>query len=126
MTLWCMRDDILTRATVPRNAGHYSYAGMGYANSHAVTSVGGASYTYHKTGNVTALGHVHQRQLARPLLVDDLCQALLDDRDSEAPARHQRVQNLQGLDPFTSGVIVLDCLEAYLETAVLCLVQQLG
>ena len=51
-----MRDNILMRATVPRNAGYYSYAGMGYANPHAVTSVDGASYTYDNTGNVTAIG----------------------------------------------------------------------
>jgi hypothetical protein len=29
------------RAIVPRNIGSYTYAGMGYANPHAVTSVGG-------------------------------------------------------------------------------------
>ena len=36
--------------------GSCSYAGMGYANPHAVTSVGGATYTYDNNGNVTAIG----------------------------------------------------------------------
>ena len=36
--------------------GSYSYAGTGYANPHAVTSVGGTSYTYDNNGNVTAIG----------------------------------------------------------------------
>jgi uncharacterized protein RhaS with RHS repeats len=44
------------RATVPRNVGSYSYAETGYANPHAVTSVGGTSYTYDNNGNVTAIG----------------------------------------------------------------------
>ena len=29
---------------------------MGYANPHAVTSVGGTTYTYDNNGNVTAIG----------------------------------------------------------------------
>ena len=36
--------------------GSYSYARMGYANPHAVTSVGGTTYTYDNNGNVTAIG----------------------------------------------------------------------
>ena len=44
------------RAIVPRDVGNYSYAGMGYANPHAVTSVGGTTYTYDNNGNVTAIG----------------------------------------------------------------------
>jgi RHS repeat-associated protein len=44
------------RAIMPRSVGSYSYAGMGYANPHAVTSVGGTSYTYDNNGNVTAIG----------------------------------------------------------------------
>ena len=36
--------------------GSYAYAGSGYANPHAVTSVGGATYTYDNNGNVTAIG----------------------------------------------------------------------
>jgi RHS repeat-associated protein len=34
----------------------YSYAETNYANPHAVTSVGGTSYTYDNNGNVTAIG----------------------------------------------------------------------
>src|SRR5918994_3100231 len=34
----------------------YSYAETGYANPHAVTSVGGITYTYDNNGNVTATG----------------------------------------------------------------------
>jgi hypothetical protein len=44
------------RVIVPLAVGPYSYAGMGYANPHAVTSVGGTSYTYDNNGNVTAIG----------------------------------------------------------------------
>ena len=44
------------RTLVPRYLWSYSYAGMGYANRHAVTSVGGATYTYDNNGNVTAIG----------------------------------------------------------------------
>ena len=44
------------RATVPPDVGSYSYAGTGYANPHAVTSVGGTAYTYDNNGNVTAIG----------------------------------------------------------------------
>jgi RHS repeat-associated protein len=44
------------RALVPRYVGSYSYAGTGYANPHAVTSVGGTTYTYDNNGNVTAIG----------------------------------------------------------------------
>jgi RHS repeat-associated protein len=44
------------RAIVSRNIGSYSYAGVGYANPHAVTSVGGTTYTYDNNGNVTAIG----------------------------------------------------------------------
>ena len=44
------------RATLPRDIGSYSYAGMGYANPHAATSVGGATLTYDNNGNVTAIG----------------------------------------------------------------------
>jgi RHS repeat-associated protein len=43
-------------AIVPWDVGSYSYAGMGYANPHAVTSVGGTTYTYDNNGNVTAIG----------------------------------------------------------------------
>ena len=46
----------LMRATVSPDVGSYSYAGMGYANPHAVTSVGGTSHTYDNNGNVTAIG----------------------------------------------------------------------
>jgi hypothetical protein len=31
------------RPTLPREVRSYSYAGMGYANPHAVTSVGGTT-----------------------------------------------------------------------------------
>ena len=34
----------------------YTYAETGYANPHAVTSVGGTSYSYDNSGNVTAIG----------------------------------------------------------------------
>ena len=44
------------RAILPRDVGSYSYAGTGYANPHAVTSVGGTTYTYDNNGNVTAIG----------------------------------------------------------------------
>ena len=44
------------RAKLPYDAGSYSYAGMDYANPHAVTSVGGTTYTYDNNGNVTAIG----------------------------------------------------------------------
>jgi RHS repeat-associated protein len=43
-------------AIMPRDAGPYSYAETGYANPHAVTSVGGTTYTYDNNGNVTAIG----------------------------------------------------------------------
>jgi RHS repeat-associated protein len=39
----------MTRAT-------YTYAETGYANPHAVTSVGGTAYTYDNNGNVTSIG----------------------------------------------------------------------
>jgi RHS repeat-associated protein len=44
------------RAIVPRDVGSCSYAGTGYANPHAVTSVGGTTYSYDNNGNVTAIG----------------------------------------------------------------------
>ena len=43
-------------AIVPRDVNSYSYAGVGYANPHAVTSVGGTTYTYDNNGNVTVIG----------------------------------------------------------------------
>ena len=43
-------------ATLPGDVGSNSYAGMGYANPHAVTSVGGTTHTYDNNGNVTAIG----------------------------------------------------------------------
>ena len=43
-------------AIVPRDGCPYSYARTGYANPHAVTSVGGATYTYDNNGNVSAIG----------------------------------------------------------------------
>ena len=43
-------------AIIPRDGGSYSYAGTAYANPHAVTSVGGTTYTYDNNGNVTAIG----------------------------------------------------------------------
>jgi RHS repeat-associated protein len=44
-------------AIVPDDMGcSYSYDGMGYANPHAVTGVGGTTYTYDNNGNVTAIG----------------------------------------------------------------------
>jgi hypothetical protein len=43
-------------AILPRDVGSYSYAGAGYANPHAVTSVGATTYTYDNNGNVTAIG----------------------------------------------------------------------
>ena len=46
----------LMRAIVPREVSSYSYARAGYANPHAVTSVGGTTYTYDNNGNVTAIG----------------------------------------------------------------------
>jgi uncharacterized protein RhaS with RHS repeats len=42
------------RAILQRDAGFYSYAWMAYANPHAVTSVGGTTYTYDNNGNVTS------------------------------------------------------------------------
>ena len=44
------------RAIVPWDVGSYPYAEIGYANPHAVTSVGGTTYTYDNNGNVTAIG----------------------------------------------------------------------
>src|SRR5687767_13336777 len=44
------------RSTLPRDECSYSYAGMGYANPHAVTSVGSTTYTYDNNGNVTTIG----------------------------------------------------------------------
>ena len=44
------------RAIVPWDVGSYPYAEINYANPHAVTSVGGATYTYDNNGNVTAIG----------------------------------------------------------------------
>jgi RHS repeat-associated protein len=41
---------------LPGDVGSYSYAGIRYANPHAVTSVGGTTYTYDNDGNVTAIG----------------------------------------------------------------------
>ena len=39
------------RAIVPWDVGSYPYAEINYANPHAVTSVGGATYTYDNHGN---------------------------------------------------------------------------
>jgi hypothetical protein len=44
------------RAIVPRDVVFYSYAGTGYANPHAATSVGGTTYSYDNNGNVTSIG----------------------------------------------------------------------
>ena len=44
------------RALMPCDPGSYSYAGLSYANPHALTSAGGTSYTYDNNGNVTAIG----------------------------------------------------------------------
>ena len=44
------------RAGLPCPTSSYSYAETGYANPHAVTSVGGTTYTYDNNGNVTAIG----------------------------------------------------------------------
>ena len=44
------------RAIVPWDVGSYPYAEINYANPHAVTSVGGTTYTYDNNGNVTAIG----------------------------------------------------------------------
>ena len=44
------------RAIVPWDVGSYPYAEINYANPHAVTSVGGATYTYDNNGNVSAIG----------------------------------------------------------------------
>jgi RHS repeat-associated protein len=41
---------------VPSDVGSYPYAGMEYANPHAVTSFGATIYTYDNNGNVTAIG----------------------------------------------------------------------
>jgi hypothetical protein len=41
---------------VPRDVCSYLYAGTCYANPHAVTSVGGTTYTYDNSGNVTGIG----------------------------------------------------------------------
>jgi RHS repeat-associated protein len=41
---------------IQRGRGSYSYAETGYANPHAVTSVGGTTYSYDNNGNVTAIG----------------------------------------------------------------------
>jgi YD repeat-containing protein len=43
-------------AILPLDVGSYSYAETGYANPHAVTSVGGTTYTYDNNGNVTSIG----------------------------------------------------------------------
>jgi RHS repeat-associated protein len=43
-------------AIIPSDVGSCSYAGTGYANPHAVTSIGGTTYTYDNNGNVTAIG----------------------------------------------------------------------
>ena len=48
--------NLLMLAILLRDVGSYSYAWMGYANPHAVTSAGGTSYTYDNNGNVTAIG----------------------------------------------------------------------
>ena len=48
--------NLLMLAILLRDVGSYSYAWMGYANPHAVTSVGGTTYTYDNNGNVTAIG----------------------------------------------------------------------
>ena len=45
-------------AIAPWDVRPYSYAGMGYANPHAVTWVGGTTYTYESNGNMTAIGSV--------------------------------------------------------------------
>ena len=44
------------RAIVPWDVSSYPYAEINYANPHAVTSVGGTTYTYDNNGNVTAIG----------------------------------------------------------------------
>ena len=44
------------RAIVPWGVGSYPYAEINCANPHAVTSVGGTTYTYDNNGNVTAIG----------------------------------------------------------------------
>jgi hypothetical protein len=52
------------RATVIPDVESYPYAGTGYANPHAVTSVGGTSYTYDNNSNVTAIASVDHLGLA--------------------------------------------------------------
>ena len=39
------------------DGGSYTYAETGYANPHAVTSVGGTAYAYDNNGNVTSAGN---------------------------------------------------------------------
>ena len=41
------------RANVPSEVCSYSYAGMGYANPHAPTSINGVTHTYDNNGNLT-------------------------------------------------------------------------
>lgn len=46
----------LGNITSASDLGTYTYAGTGYANPHALTSVSGQTYTYDNAGNVTADG----------------------------------------------------------------------
>src|SRR5262245_61755755 len=49
------------RAVIPPDSGSYSYAGMGYANPHAVTSIGDGlsttTYSYDNNGNLISAGN---------------------------------------------------------------------
>jgi hypothetical protein len=57
--------DSLMRAILPPVVVLYSYAGTVYANPHAVTSVGGTTYTYDNNGNVTAIGSLDYPRFPR-------------------------------------------------------------
>ncbi|MFZ2707526.1 MAG: immunoglobulin-like domain-containing protein, partial [Minisyncoccia bacterium] len=48
--------DALGSITNKSDTGAYSYAGTGYANPHAVTTIGASSYTYDNNGNVVSDG----------------------------------------------------------------------
>jgi hypothetical protein len=54
----------LMRAILPFALGPYSYVRMGYANPHAVTSVGGTTYSYDNNGNVISIGSLDYTGLA--------------------------------------------------------------
>jgi len=48
--------DSLGNITNKSDLGNYTYGETGFTNPHAVTSIGGITYTYDKNGNVTGIG----------------------------------------------------------------------